>query len=427
MNILVIGAGGREHSILLKLKESNSCEKLYALPGNAGTSQVATNISNIDVNNHSDIIEFVKQNNIGLTVVGPEEPLIYGIVDSFEKEGLNIFGPNERAAILEASKTYSKDFMKKYNIPTADFENFSNYNEAIAYIKEKNQFPIVVKASGIAAGKGSVICFDFPETEKTLKEIMVDKIFGDSGNEVVIEEFLIGEEASIFAISDGNNFRILTSAQDHKQIFDGDKGPNTGGMGTYAPAPVITDDLMNHIIEIIVKPSFDSMVKENRSYKGVLFIGLMITESGPKVIEYNCRFGDPETQVILSLLDYDLIKLLNDSAVGNYSSNEIMPVKKDAHSLCLVMASGGYPASYKKGKEISGLENIDSNTTTIIHAGTKFEDNKVLTNGGRVLGVVSTSSSLQDTIDIAYNEVKKINFEKQYYRTDIGKKGLKYY
>ncbi len=427
MNILVIGAGGREHSILLKLKESSSCEKLYAMPGNAGTSEVATNVSGIDVNNHNEVIDFVKENNISLTIVGPEEPLIYGIVDSFEKEGLNIFGPSERAAILEASKTYSKDFMRKYNIPTADYKNFTTFDEAFGYVKGKNQFPTVVKASGIAAGKGSVICFSLEEAEKTLKEIMVDKIFGDSGNEVVIEEFLIGEEASIFAVSDGNKFKILVSAQDHKQIYDGDKGPNTGGMGTYAPAPVVTNELMEEIIETIVKPSFDSMIKEDRSYKGVLFIGLMITKTGPKVIEYNCRFGDPETQVILALLDYDLVSLLNDSATGNYEANEIMPVKKDSHSVCLIMASGGYPASYEKGKEITGIGNIDKETTTIIHAGTKFEDNKVITNGGRVLGVVSTSKSLQETIDIAYKEVKKINFDKQYYRTDIGKKGLKYY
>ena len=245
MNILVIGAGGREHSILLKLKESNQCDKLYAMPGNAGTSEIATNVTGFDVNNdHSEIIKFVKEKNIELTVVGPEEPLIYGIVDSFEKAGLNIFGPSKRAAILEASKTYSKDFMKKFNIPTADFENFSDFDKAFNYIKEQNQFPTVVKASGIAAGKGSVICFSLEEAENTLKEIMVDKIFGDSGDEVVIEEFLIGEEASIFAVSDGDKFKILVSAQDHKQIYDGDKGPNTGGMGTYAPAPVLTNTLM---------------------------------------------------------------------------------------------------------------------------------------------------------------------------------------
>ena len=248
-----------------------------------------------------------------------------------------------------------------------------------------------------------------------------------TGDEVVIEEFLIGEEASIFAVSDGKNFKILATAQDHKQIFDGDKGPNTGGMGTYAPAPVVTDALMEEITEKIVKPSFESMIKEDRTYKGVLFIGLMMTKTGPKVIEYNCRFGDPETQVVLSLLDYDLVKLLNDSATGNYSTDEIMPIKNNFHSVCLIIASGGYPASYEKGKEITGLENIDKKSTTIIHAGTKFEDNKVLTNGGRVLGVVSTSDSLQKAIDIAYSEVEKVNFDKKYYRNDIGKKGLKYY
>ena len=423
MNILVVGSGGREHSILNKLNESETVEKLYALPGNAGTGEIAENIIIHDMD-IDKLIDFVKSNDIDLTIIGPEQPLIDGYADRFIEEGLNVFGPESRAALIEGSKAFSKDLMNKYNIPTAKYQNFTDYKLAKAYLS-KQSIPIVIKVSGLAAGKGAVVCFTEEEAHSTLKGMMVDKEFGDAGNEVVIEEFLTGEEASIFAVSDGNYYKILPSAQDHKAIFDGDKGPNTGGMGSYSPAPIIDQELLSEIEKTIIAPSFDAMKKENRTYKGVLFIGLMITPEGPKVIEYNCRFGDPETQVILPKFDGDLANLLMKAARSEFTKNEILPMKSD-HYLCLILASGGYPGSYAKGYTIEGLDNIDEGSS-IIHAGTKKDNISIVTSGGRVLGIVSQGSTLKESKERSYRMAEQIDFRDKYYRYDIGDKGIKRY
>lgn len=423
MKILVVGSGGREHSILSKLNESKTVEKLYCLPGNAGTGEIAENIDihNLDIDK---LIEFVKAENIDLTVIGPEQPLIDGYADRFIKEGLNVFGPESRAALIEGSKAFSKDLMKKYNIPTAEYQNFTDYELAKDYLSHQS-IPIVIKVSGLAAGKGAVVCFTEEEAHSTLASMMVDKEFGDAGNEVVIEEFLTGEEASIFAVSDGNYYKVLPSAQDHKAIFDGDKGPNTGGMGSYSPAPIIDDEILKEIEKDIISPSFEAMKKENRTYKGVLFIGLMITAEGPKVIEYNCRFGDPETQVILPKFDGDLADLLMKAARSEFTKNEILPMKSD-HYLCLVLASGGYPGIYSKGHIIEGLDNIEEGSF-VIHAGTKKDNGNIITSGGRVLGIVSQGSTLKESKDRSYKMAEQIDFRDKYYRYDIGDKGIKRY
>lgn len=423
MNILVVGSGGREHAILLKLKESESVEKLYCLPGNAGTKDIAKNID-LKVTQYDEITNICKEKSIDLVVVGPEDPLTEGITDILEDAGVRVFGPSKEAAQIEGSKAFSKKLMEKYNIPTAKFKTFKNYESAIEYLR-CHDIPVVIKASGNAAGKGAVICKSMQEAENTLEEIMVKKVFGEAGNEVVIEEFMTGEEASIFAVTDGKYYKILAPAQDHKAVYDGGKGPNTGGMGTYAPAPVIDNAMLKIIEDEIIAPTFDAMRKENKTYKGVLFIGLMITKSGPKVIEYNCRFGDPETQVVLPLYDGDLAELLYSSAVNGFDKNELLPIKKE-HTVCLVLASGGYPASYEKGYEITGLDKMTDGCYAI-HAGTKEDNDKIITSGGRVLGIIAKSNTLADAIEKVYKQTEIVKFEKAYFRTDIGKKGLKYY
>ncbi|MDA3838837.1 MAG: phosphoribosylamine--glycine ligase [Candidatus Delongbacteria bacterium] len=423
MKILVVGSGGREHSILSKLNESEAVEKLFCLPGNAGTGEIAENVdlSNLEIDK---LIEFVKIKNIDLTVIGPEQPLIDGYADRFKKEGLNVFGPESKAALIEGSKAFSKDLMQKYNIPTAKYQNFVDFDKAVSFAKEMNS-DMWIKASGLAAGKGAVYASDPDKAYEILKSMMVDKEFGEAGNEVVIEENMTGEEASIFAVSDGNYYKVLPSAQDHKAIFDGDRGPNTGGMGSYSPAPIINDELLKEIEEKIISPSFEAMKSENRTYKGVLFIGLMITPEGPKVIEYNCRFGDPETQVILPKFDGDLADLLMKAAKSEFTKNEILPMKSD-HYLCLVLASGGYPGSYAKGHVIEGLNNIEENSS-VIHAGTKKDGENVVTSGGRVLGIVSQGSTLKESKDRSYKMAEQIDFRDKYYRYDIGDKGIKRY
>ncbi|MBU4486036.1 MAG: phosphoribosylamine--glycine ligase [Candidatus Delongbacteria bacterium] len=423
MKILVLGSGGREHSIILKLSQSDKVDKIYAIPGNTGISSLAET-KNISLTDHKSIIEFVKENIIDLTIVGPENPLTNGIVNDFNNENLLIFGPSKEAAELEASKAFSKGLMNRYGIPTADYKTFNDYDEAKDYLTGQKH-PLVVKASGLAAGKGAIVCHRLEDSLKAIKEIMIDRCFKDAGNEVVIEEFMTGEEASIFAISDGNYYKILAPAQDHKAVFDGDKGPNTGGMGSYSPAPMINSDMLSEIERKIIEPTFAAMKNEGRTYKGVLFVGLMITEEGPKVIEYNCRFGDPETQAILPLLDADLFELTMESAKGKFTKNEILPMK-DLHSLCLVLTSGGYPNKYFTGYEITGLDKVDAETQ-IIHAGTKKVEDRILSNGGRVLNVVCLAKSLKDAKDKAYSEADKINFKDKYCRSDIGNKGIKYY
>ena len=421
MNILVIGSGGREHAILKKLKESKNSGKIFSVPGNAGTAADGENVS-LDIKDHLKLVSFVKQNGIGLTVVGPENPLTDGIVNSFRTNGLAIFGPDKEAAELEASKAFSKELMRKYNIPTADYRIFKNAGEAEKYLRS-SKHPIVVKASGLAAGKGAVVCMTLEESLAAVGSIMSDRCFGSAGDEVVIEEFLTGEEASVFAASDGKFYKILAPAQDHKAVFDGDRGPNTGGMGSYAPAPVITPELMKEIEETIIAPTFEAMRKEGRPYTGVLFAGLMITPDGPKVIEYNCRFGDPETQVVLPLFDGDLTDLLYKASIGGFDSNGLLPVKNE-FCLSLVLASGGYPGKYATGYEIKGLKEASA-YADIVHAGTKSADGKIVTSGGRVLNLVSSAPSLIEAKENAYRAASEIEFRDKYYRTDIGDKGIR--
>lgn len=420
MNILVLGSGGREHAIVKKLSESSFTGKIFCIPGNAGTATLSENVS-LDITEHKIVTEFVRKNDISLTVVGPEDPLTAGIVNSFEKEELLIFGPSKEAAEIEASKAFSKELMRKYNIPTADYKTFTDHKDAVAYVRSQKH-PIVVKASGLAAGKGAVICASVEESIEALDQMMLEKAFGNAGDEVVIEEFMTGEEASVFAISDGEHYKILAPAQDHKAAHDGDKGPNTGGMGSYAPAPIVTTDLMKKIEEQIIDPTLKAMKAEGRTFKGVLFAGLMVTDEGPKVIEFNCRFGDPETQVILPLLDGDLVDIMIKAAKGKFDCNGVLP-QKNAHCLSLVLASGGYPGKYSKGYEITGLDQVKGDTS-VIHAGTALKDGKIVTSGGRVLNIVSTADTLLEARRMSYDAASKIDFTDKYFRTDIGDKGI---
>ena len=426
MNILVIGSGGREHALIEKLFESDLTGRIYCCPGNAGTGEKAGSIET-DISDHKELIKIVKDKNIGLTVVGPEQPLTDGIVDSFTKEGLLIFGPTKAAAEIESSKAFAKDLMRKYSIPTADYRIFTDHSSADSYVISVDH-PVVVKASGLAAGKGAVICSTVSQSRQILKEMMADKCFGKAGETVVIEEYLTGEEASVFAVCDGKNYMILPTAQDHKAAYDGDKGPNTGGMGAYSPAPVVNSDMMEKIAKDIIGPTVEAMRAEGREFKGVLFAGLMITTRGPKVIEYNCRFGDPETQVILPLLDGDLADILLKAAGKGFVESSILPVK-NMHCLSLVLASGGYPGKYQKGYVISDIDTAESadKDIKIIHAGTALKDGKTVTSGGRVINIVATAADLKKAKMKAYEAAEKIKFENKYFRKDIGDKGIKYY
>ncbi len=419
MKVLVVGGGGREHAIVLKLKESSKIDKIYCAPGNAGISQIAECVD-IKATDISALLDFAKSNNIDFTVVGMDDPLVMGIVDEFEKEGLRIFGPRKNAAIIEGSKAFSKELMKKYNIPTAKYETFDNFDDAYSYIKE-NKFPTVIKADGLALGKGVLICNNLQEAEDGLKQIMVDKKFGNSGNKVVIEEFLTGPEVSVLSFCDGTTVVPMVSAQDHKRALDGDKGLNTGGMGTFSPSRIYTDDIAEVCMEKIFKPTVAALKKEGRKFKGIIYFGLMITDDGPKVIEYNARFGDPETQVILPRLDTDLLEIFEACVDGKL--DEINVKWKDNAAACVILASGGYPESYQKGFAIDGLEKCNQRDDIYVyHAGTALKDGKFVTNGGRVLGVTGTGKNLDEAIKIAYEGVEMVNFEKIHFRKDIGVK-----
>ncbi len=426
MRILVIGSGGREHALCWKLKQSTQVEKIFCAPGNPGIESVAECVK-ISSTNYDELIRFARSNKIDLTVVGPEIPLVDGIVEKFSQNGLFIFGPSSRAAILEGSKIFSKNFMLRNNIPTANFATFnsSQKTEAENYIA-KQSFPLVIKADGLAFGKGVVICQDYSEAIVHLKEFFENNIFGQSGANIVIEEFMEGEEASLFVLTDGENFATLLSAQDHKNIFDGDKGKNTGGMGAYCPAPIVTDEILNFAINKIVEPTLRGMKNEGRIYRGCLYVGLMITNEGAKVVEYNCRFGDPEAQVVLPLIDEDLAEIFLSCARGTFKNTNIK--FHIASAVCVVVASQGYPDNYEKGKEITGLENIKNEEGIVVfHAGTKKENDKIYSDGGRVLGVtaISFKNDLRGAIDKSYSAIKKIHFDGMYYRSDIGFKGVK--
>lgn len=419
MNILMIGSGGREHALVKKLIESPKCTKLYCAPGNGGISRDAE-IVNIGVMDKNNLVKFAKENAIDLVFVAPDDPLADGMVDAFQAEGIRAFGPNANAAVIEASKVFSKNLMKKYNIPTAGYEVFDNADKAIEYIKSKNTTPVVVKADGLALGKGVIIALTIDEAVDAVKSIMQDKKFGDSGNNIVIEEFLTGPEVSVLAFTDGKCVKPMVSSKDHKRAFDNDEGLNTGGMGTVSPNPYYTDEIAAECMETIFKPTIEAMNKEGRPFKGCLYFGLMITPKGPKVIEYNARFGDPEAQVVLPRLKTDLIDICE--AVIDEKLSEIDIEWYDGAAACVVMASGGYPLSYKKGIEMFGLDNSGQvEGATVYHAGTKYENGKFYTNGGRVLGITATADTLDEALAKAYTAVDKVKFDGAHFRHDIGR------
>jgi phosphoribosylamine--glycine ligase len=425
MNVLVIGSGGREHALVWKLKQSPSVKEIYCAPGNAGIAELAMLVP-IKADDVEGLFQFAAKNRIDLTVVGPEVPLVKGIVDRFEKDGMKIFGPSKRAAELEGSKAFAKQFMKKYGVPTADFEIFTKAQSAEAeHFIQQHSAPLVVKADGLAAGKGAVVCQTQTDALNILGEFFAKNIFGEAGSTVVIEEFMEGEESSVFVLTDGTDYQLLQPAQDHKQILDGDRGKNTGGMGAYAPAPVVTNTVMKRVEEEIVQPVLRGMREEGRTYKGCLYVGLMITSGGPKVVEFNCRFGDPEAQAVLPLIDGDLFEILSACAVGGLRSIKVQ--HHDASTVCVVVASRGYPDTYETGKVIHGLESVRAEDGVIVfHAATKKENGSFVTSGGRVLGVTAIGyrNDLEGTINAAYSAVKQITFDGAYYRSDIGKKGL---
>lgn len=421
MNILVIGSGGREHALVWKIKQSPKAKKIYCAPGNAGIASLAECVA-IPSDDIKGLLKFAKDKKVDLTVVGPEAPLVKGIVDEFEQQGLKIFGPNQAAAQLEASKAFAKEFLHRRNIPTAVYKIFDEPKAALDFLAQA-QFPLVVKADGLAAGKGVIICKDLKEAQQAVDEIMVQKVFRSAGDRVVIEECLEGPEASILAISDGKHFFVLETAQDHKRIFDDDLGPNTGGMGAYSPAPVVTPEMMNKIISRIIEPTIRGMHKEGHPFKGVLYAGLMLTYQGPQVLEFNVRFGDPETEAVLPRLKTDLVDIMMAAIDGKL---EKMTLKwDDRPCVCVVVASGGYPGIYETGKIISGLEDITDPDTVVFHAGTQLKNGAVVTNGGRVLGVTSLGANMQDAITRVYKAVDKIGFDRAFFRRDIAAKALK--
>ena len=417
MNILVIGSGGREHALFWKLSESPQTERIYAIPGNPGMGEM----TDIAVTDNAAILQFAKEKDIDLVVVGPEVPLMNGLVDDLEAAGIPAFGPRANAAEIEGSKSFAKDLMKKYGIPTARYEVFAEAEAARAYIRSEGT-PIVVKADGLAAGKGVVVAMTEQEALDAVDAIMENNSFGDAGERVVIEEFMEGEEASLLAFTDGTVIRPMISAQDHKRAFDGDKGPNTGGMGTYAPAPVMTPELTERAVEEILKPTISAMEKEGRAYRGCLYLGLMITADGPKVVEFNARFGDPETQVVLPLLDGDLVQIMHACADGTLAD---VPIRwKDSAAVCVVLSAGGYPASYEKGNEIYGIGNAEKLGALVFHAGTAKKNGKIVTNGGRVLGVVGMGKDIASAVQSAYDAVDQISFKGEYHRKDIAHRAL---
>ncbi|MBQ3953194.1 MAG: phosphoribosylamine--glycine ligase [Ruminococcus sp.] len=419
MKILMIGSGGREHALIKKLLESPKCEKLYCAPGNGGISRDAETVA-INVMDKEGMVRFAKDNAIDLVFVAPDDPLAAGMVDALEAAGIRAFGPNADAAIIEASKVFSKNMMKKYGIPTAKYEVFDDPQKAIDYIKTENTTPVVVKADGLALGKGVIIAQTIDEAVAAVKSIMEDKQFGESGNKIVIEEFLTGPEVSVLAFTDGHCVKPMVSSKDHKRAYDNDEGLNTGGMGTVSPNPYYTDALADECMQTIFVPTIEAMRKEGRPFKGCLYFGLMMTPKGPKVIEYNARFGDPEAQVVLPRLKTDLVEICE--AVIDERLSELDIEWEDGAAACVVMASGGYPVSYKKGIEMTGLdENGQVDGAIVYHAGTKFENGKFYTNGGRVLGVTAKAPTLDEALEKAYAAVKKISFEGAHYRTDIGR------
>ena len=421
MKVLLIGSGGREHAIAISLKKSKMCTELICAPGNPGMAALGECFP-VDVANPEQIAQLAIQNAVDFTVIGPEIPLVAGVVDEFQKQGLRIFGPTASAARLEGSKAFSKEFMKRHGIPTASYETFTDLQQAKDYLDKKSA-PIVVKASGLAAGKGAIVCQTKGEAFSAIEDMLGERaVFGEAGKTVIIEEFMEGEEASIFAVCDGRDYLLLAPAQDHKRISDRDKGPNTGGMGAYAPVPFIDKRMMKRIEEKIIKPTLEGMAEEENPYTGVLFIGIMVTEDEPKVVEYNCRLGDPEAQAVLAVYGGDLLELFCKAEAGRV--RELARIDPQSHAAVVVMASEGYPGEYKSGAAISGISDAEKRGAIVLHAGTKISENELLTAGGRVLNLVGKGDTLKAALGKAYAGVKKIKFQGAQYRSDIGKKGL---
>ena len=423
MKVLVVGSGGREHAIIRKLKESPKVDTIYAYPGNGGISADAVCVEGGKATDIDGVVAFAKENSIGRVVVAPDDPLVMGMVDALEKEGIKTFGPRANAAILEGSKVFSKDLMQKYGIPTAAYGTFDNPKDALRYIEQQNRYPVVIKADGLALGKGVLIAEDFLSACSAVKTIMEDKAFGASGNHVVVEEFLRGVEVSVLAFTDSKTVKPMVSSMDHKRANDNDEGLNTGGMGTIAPNPHYTPAVAEKCMNTIFLPTIRAMEQEGRPFKGCLYFGLMLTDRGPYVIEYNCRFGDPETQVVLPLLKTDLMEIFE--AIDEERLDQLDIQWSDEAAACVILASGGYPVSYEKGFLIDGLDEKGQHSgVSVYHAGTKCKDGKYYTNGGRVLGVTATGKTLKEALDTSYNAVKEINFTDMHYRTDIGVKAL---
>jgi phosphoribosylamine--glycine ligase len=418
MQIAVIGGGGREHAIIKKLKENKDITKIFALPGNGGIALDATCVD-IGAKELDKIVDFVVNNKVDFVVVAPDDPLVLGLVDMLSEKGIPCFGPDKKAAILEGSKVFSKSLMKKYNIPTANYESFTDINKALTYL-ESSDMPIVIKADGLALGKGVIIANNLDEAKNAVKSMMSDKVFGESGSSIVIEEFLTGPEVSVLTFTDGKTVVPMVSSMDHKRALDGDKGLNTGGMGTIAPNPYYNDEIAKVCMDTIFLPTINAMANEGRTFKGCLYFGLMLTKKGVKVIEYNCRFGDPETQVVLPLLESDLLTIMQAVANETLEKTEVKFCNKSA--CCVIMASQGYPVHYEKGYEIKISDDIDGD---VFVAGAKIKDNKLVTSGGRVLGVTAIADTLEKAIEKSYKQVEKINFSNSYFRKDIGKVALK--
>ena len=419
MKVLVVGSGGREHTLCWKIAQSKKVDKIYCAPGNAGVAEVAECVA-IGAMEFEKLADFAQEKEIDLTVIGMDDPLVGGVVDVFEERGLRIFGPRKNAAILEGSKAFSKDLMKKYNIPTAAYENFDDAEKALAYL-ETADFPIVLKADGLALGKGVLICNTLEEAKEGVKSIMLDKAFGSAGNQMVVEEFMTGREVSVLSFVDGNTIKIMTSAQDHKRAMDGDQGLNTGGMGTFSPSPFYTEEVDEFCKKYIYQATVDAMKAEGREFKGIIFFGLMLTEKGPKVLEYNARFGDPETQVVLPRMKNDIVEVFEACVDGTLDQIELD--FEDNAAVCVVLASAGYPLKYEKGLPISGLDTFkDKDSYFVFHAGTKFnEEGTIVTNGGRVLGVTATGATLKEARANAYEATNWVTFDNKYCRSDIGK------
>lgn len=419
MNILIVGSGGREHAIAWSVAKSPKADKIYCAPGNAGISEFAECVP-IGAMEFEKLADFAQEKEIDLTIIGMDDPLVGGVVDVFEERGLKVFGPRKNAAILEGSKAFSKDLMKKYNIPTAGYENFDNAENALEYLRTQAKFPIVLKADGLALGKGVLICNDLAEAEAGVKEIMEDKKFGSAGNTMVVEEFMTGREVSVLSFVDGKTIRTMTSAQDHKRAMDGDKGLNTGGMGTFSPSPFYTKEVDDFCKKYIYQPTVDAMAAEGRPFVGIIFFGLMLTADGPKVLEYNARFGDPEAQVVLPRMKTDILDVMEACVNGTMDQMELE--FEDNAAVCVVLASEGYPVKYEKGIPMYGFENFkEKEGYYCFHAGTKFQDGQIVTNGGRVVGVTAKGSDLKEARKNAYEAAEWISFATKYMRHDIGK------